>query len=328
MAVTLSADAQLVFFNKVFGLHSPTTERVKGLLGAGITFEVSLYAVRALLNGKAYLEPVKLSVGTTALMKGTVDAPVFAQNKKMIEDWVAYLYEKKGKPVAAPKPVAPKPVAIKVLLTGIASPLKTLPLIKAVHKVLGGSATLADAKNIVENPTQVVGTFSSADAAKHVALTLEAAGGITQLEVVGGTQIDFGAADPVAVVTGAKYVETFKPVDAVIHLKDAKAIGQKVHGTSTGSVYYTIAVGEHVKIAARLSGGGSVSIRTEWQGNLPQAETKKLETAGVIMKGNYGSVHFDAAGVPVAKIIGAFLMDTGLAWQQVVTNGGELVVGS
>lgn len=320
MAVTFNSDAQVVFFTKVLGATHPVISKVKALIDTGITFEVSLYAVRAFTAGKKpVVDPVQLSYGTTALMKGTVSPELLLHNQKLIVDWVSYLYEKQGKPTGKPvvKPVVGSSTATKVLLTGLSNPLKKLPLIKAVHKVMGASVTLAEAKNVVENPTQVIGTFSTADIAKAIAKQLEDAGGITQLELVG---IDFGVNEPVTVTPAAKPV----PTDAVVHLKNAKALGQKVHGTSTGSVYYTIALSEHVRVAARIT-GGSISIRAEWTDN-PQAELEKLTDAGVQMKTGYGSIHFDAAGVPVQRVIGAFLLGTGIQWKQVITSGAELVV--
>ena len=323
MAFNLSADAQLVFFNKVFGQNHPVVEKVKGLLAGGVTFEVSLYSLRAFVGKKA-LEPVQLTYGTTALMKGTVEAAVYAQNKKLIEDWVAYLYVKQGNPVAQPK--APKLVTL--WLNGVQdAEASKLPLIKAVHKLVSPPISLGQAKSVVDTAAMNIpvklGDFQQ-DTASVIVQTLVKAGGVV------GTDNSAPNLTQTMGFSSLPKGTTPEPVPTVIHLKDANALGQKVHGTSTGSVYHCIAVGEHVRVAARLSKGGSVSIRAEWPVGQPEAvkaELKKLEEAGVQMKGHYGSIHFDAADVPLSRVIGAFLLGTGIQWKNVVTSGADLIVG-
>ena len=88
MAVILNPDAQAVFFTKVLGATHPVITKVKALVSAGITFEVSLYAVRAFVDGKKNpaISPVQLTFGTTALMKGTADLNVMLHNQKLIVD--------------------------------------------------------------------------------------------------------------------------------------------------------------------------------------------------------------------------------------------------
>jgi hypothetical protein len=237
MPVTISSEAQLVFFNKVFGATHPVTVKAKGLLSQGVAFEVSLYNVKATAKGKSV--QVNLTYGTTALMKGTADTVVLSQNKKLIKDWIGGLYNSLDiKPVAQSAVVPPQSVVAP-----------TTP-----------------------------GPYSWA-----------------------------------------------KPVDAVIDLKEAKALGQKVHGTSTGSVYHTVAFTDHVKVAARLYKTGSISIRAEWTDN-PVNDLKLLADAGLQMKPTYGSIHFDAQDVPLPRVIGAFLLGTGIEWTQVVTKAADLVI--
>ncbi|PWT88698.1 MAG: hypothetical protein C5B54_10195, partial [Acidobacteria bacterium] len=100
---------------------------------------------------------------------------------------------------------------------------------------------------------------------------------------------------------------------------------QKVHGTSKGSVYYLVARNARVRVAARIYKAGSISIRAEWQEATPD-ELEKLKAAGLVMKAEYASLHLDPAGVPASRIIGAFVMGTGIEWQEVVKSGAELVV--
>lgn len=335
MAVKLNQDAQLVFFTKVFNQTDPVIEHVKALLGIGITFEVSLYAVRAYANdGKKALEPVQLSAGTTALMKGTIDPAVATHNKKLIADWVSYLYAKQGspKPVTfTPKPFVPK-VLMSVALTGVLSG-KKLHLIKAVNKALFAGGELSKANGIVQKASAgekvVLATYDTVAEASTLAQALQSEGGIVELAKVPSPEMPVTAGIDWAKGVPLKDLNVTvheKPVNAVIDLKNSKAIGQKVHGTSTGSVYHTIALTDHLKVAARITGGTSISLRAEWTDN-PKDDLKKLQEAGVVLKGEYASVHFDAAGVPVQRVIGAFLMGTGINWKSVITAGSELVVG-
>jgi hypothetical protein len=117
-----------------------------------------------------------------------------------------------------------------------------------------------------------------------------------------------------------------KKTNAVISLRDAEAIGQPVHGTSSGSVYYTVATGPRVRLAARVHKGGSVSIRAEWKPLLTPDEKKKLQDIGLQMKDSYASMHLNAADVPVGRVIGAFVIGIGLEWDAIVKSSAELVV--
>lgn len=328
MALQVSPDVQVVFFNKVFGTTAPTTNRVKGLLSVGFTFEVALYAVWALQNGKP-LSSVTLTYGTTALMKGAADPIVANQNRHLIEEWVAGLYAKHGSPVYVQHSptidallgVAAKPKSLEynVGLTGC-EPTKKLPVIKAVHQIVG-TGTLTEAKNLVEQAGQgfgpvIIASFSTLAEAAQAQAKLKAAGGL----VYGSWEVTSAPVPPVAPVAPPK------PVDQVIHLKEAKALGQQVHGTSAGSVYHCIALSEHIKLAARIYKSGSISIRAEWTDN-PKDELQKLQESGMGMKGAYGSIHFDAQEVPLQRVIGAFLVGTGIQWKAAVMNGADLIIG-
>jgi hypothetical protein len=328
MPVTISSEAQLVFFNNVFGITHPVTLKAKVLLTQGVAFEVSLYNVRAQVKGKT--QQVNLTYGTTALMKGTADAVVLSQNKKLIEEWVTGLYVSMGSPEAQKAtlkaPVQTAPIAYRVVLLGVTHPLPhLLKLVKAVHSVTGGTVAAAKKKvdDAVAGATVEIGTYPSLEAANIAAAPITAAEGHLQFVPLVPPTVTVA---PPQVVGGPGPYAWAKPVDQVIDLKAAKALGQKVHGTSTGSVYHTIAISEHVKVAARLYTTGSISIRAEWTDN-PTGDLKLLAEAGLQMKPSYGSIHFDAQDVPLQRVIGAFLLGTGIEWQQVVTKGADLVIG-
>ena len=116
-----------------------------------------------------------------------------------------------------------------------------------------------------------------------------------------------------------------QPLNAVISLREAKAVGQRVKGTSSGSVYRCIAVSKNVRIAARIyNGGASVSIRAEWD-KLSSFEKSRMIAMDMTLKDNYASVHFPNAGELTHRVIGAFLMDLGITFEQQVTHATELV---
>jgi ribosomal protein L7/L12 len=344
MALILNQEAQLMFFAKVFGPGHDVTAKVKALVAAGVTFETHMLSLKAKYKDAQY--SVSLTKGTTALMKHTVDFAVAEQNRTLISDWVSKLYQTIDVSVAAmtPKlaqalggglPKTPAGELTTVVLTG-GDKDHLLMLIKAIQTVTGASLLLAKqtAQAALAGTPQYLKTYPLATEAFNVKLKLEAAYGKVLLVPSGAPSAEVIAdltgkmASATASVQGLAQAFAAKPVDAVISLKDAKALGQKVHGTSSGSVYYCVALTEHVKVAARLYETGGISIRAEWTDN-PTAELKKLEESGVQMKPShkYGSYHFDAGDVPLPRVIGAFLMGTGIAWKAVVVNGADLVIG-
>ena len=317
MAFKVSADAQTVFFTKVFGPSHPVVDKVKALVANGVTFEVALYTVRAYHLKDNQPAHIKLTVGTSALMKGTVDPAVAIQNRKLIDGWITLLFEKQGSPVVPEATVTVFPPAkVVVKLTPNGKP-NLIQLIKAIRSVTG--LGLYEAKIAGE---QVI----AGEAVSLAVVSMTAEGALKAFTGVFGVDCFVVMPEYPSNVSVPVIPVAAKPVSAVIKLKDAKALGQKVHGTSTGSVYHCIALTDHVKVAARLYKSGSISIRAEWTDN-PKDELKKLAEAGVQMKAEYGSVHFDAADVPLQRVIGAFLVGTGISWKAAVMNGAELVIG-
>jgi len=310
MALKFSTDAQVMFFSKVFGSSSVVTQQAKALVAAGTKFDVSLYSVSAVLNGTP--NTIQLTMGTPTLMKGEGPAALVDKNTNAIAIWMADLHSAAGFPATPPAtPVsvwsdpAPAPVTIKVI--GVGADANKIVVIKAIRVATGWS--LYEAKQLSDQ------LFAGVGLPKAIPLIVSETQAINVL-LAAGVSVQ---GSPVVVAS----LGIAKPVPEVIDLKAAQALGQKVHGTSTGSVYYTIAVGADVKVAARVQ-GTSISLRAEWTGN-PQDELKKLAEMGMQMKSGYASWHFDANTVPVPRVIGAFLMGAGIAWKAAVLNGGELV---
>lgn len=320
---------QAAFFTQVFGETHEVTTQAKSLIAAGVKFDVLLYSVQATLGGKV-VSQVQTASGTTALMKHTVEPFMADADKKVIQEWVAKLVASN---VVISEVASQGPT--KLLMVGItASTASILPIIKVVQSLTGKSLT--EAKHLVEGVSQQgmqateVAVYGSQYEASKAAKLLHAVGVVAKLEPAAGpipvaaVKEWAAAAKPVPATT--PWPATVKPVPSVIDLKHAAALGQKVHGTSPGSVYYCIALSEHVKVAARLNKGGAVSIRAEWTDN-PTGELQKLQEAGVQMKKEYGSIHFDASGVQLQRVVGAFLVGTGINWKAAVMNGAELVIG-
>lgn len=333
MAFKMSPDAQLIFFEKVFGPQNPITLGVKQLVEAGALITISLYTVRVDWQGKEY--KAGLTQGTTSLMKGIVAPAIAAQNKKILTDMLESIPH--VQPVQAPVvEVKGEPQLVSVVLNGMAG--NFIVLIKAIREVTG--CGLHDAKQMVDmlsagGQVTVVKDVSYEDG-MHAITKLIAAGGIGYTigasHVAPGTQTQ-GAVKETSTETEAVKVLKLanalnlkpKPVPEVVTLRHAKAVGQKVKGTSSGSVYYCVALNERVRLAARIYKAGTISLRAEWEGT-PTEELKKLESSGLQMKPAYASLHLNAEGVPFERVIGAFVMGTGIVWTDVVTNSAELVV--
>lgn len=110
----------------------------------------------------------------------------------------------------------------------------------------------------------------------------------------------------------------------VIKLENATALGQKVAGTSPGSIYHVIALNPRVKLAARLK-GENLSLRAEGA-QMTTAERQGLAKLGMdfTASGNYFSTHFELGDVPLARVLGAFLMGSGIAFNLQIKSAQEL----
>jgi len=122
----------------------------------------------------------------------------------------------------------------------------------------------------------------------------------------------------------AKKVFKSNPVDQIINLRDAKAINQKVKGSSQGSVYRCIAFNPRLAAATRIKSDGSISLRVECN-NPTQEELAGLQEVGLKSGGTYFSMHLSAEGVSPRRIVGAFLLGMGIKFDEIV-SGKDLIV--
>lgn len=120
----------------------------------------------------------------------------------------------------------------------------------------------------------------------------------------------------------AKTPTGFAP--GVIKLETATALGQKVAGTSPGSVYHVIALNPRVKLAARLL-DGELSLRAEGP-LMTGAEKQGLAQLGMTFSagGNYYSTHFKLGDVPLARVLGAVLYGCSIAFTLQIKGAQEL----
>jgi len=221
-----------------------------------------------------------------------------------------------------------------------------IPAIKGVRTV--SAMDLKPAKDLIDKvhfqkvPTLVMTYINFKDAEKATE-TLSKFGCSTQITdhngialqtIVGNPEKQFpvgwdaaSLATPAATPLTVAEVLKNKASNGIVSLKEAKALGQKVKGTSPGSVYYCVAYNDRVKVAARIYTKGTISVRAEW--SLPtNDEMARINESGMNVQLNkgYASVHFQLCDVPAPRVIGAFLMGIGITWTEAVINAGQLVI--
>lgn len=114
-----------------------------------------------------------------------------------------------------------------------------------------------------------------------------------------------------------------KPVPGVVKLKDARALSQKVSGTSSGSVYRVAAVGK-VNIAVREQ-PGVVSVRAEFQKKSDPDSINKLTALGFSENPSYLSMHINLTnGAPAMRVVGSILLGAGLEFEQIATTSEQI----
>ena len=126
-----------------------------------------------------------------------------------------------------------------------------------------------------------------------------------------------------------------QPVDKVVPLRDAEALHQRVVGTSTGSTYVVVALSDKqvVKVAAKIEGEGSLSVRVEGPGLAENEVVAALIAHGLTKKTQlnftYMSGHYQCdSNAPAAKVLGSILLGCGLTFSTPFPNITKVVEGS
>lgn len=114
-----------------------------------------------------------------------------------------------------------------------------------------------------------------------------------------------------------------KPVPDVIPLAKARALGQKVNGTSGGSVYRACAIGK-LNVAVRIA-SGAISVRAEFQGSRDDAVATRLSKLGFSDHQKYLSMHMQGAGSGLTmRVIGSLVLGMETEFEQVATTEGQI----
>jgi hypothetical protein len=112
--------------------------------------------------------------------------------------------------------------------------------------------------------------------------------------------------------------------NGVIQLRDATAIGQKVKGTSAGSVYVVIAINPRVKLAARVF-DDKLSIRAEFDGVLPKERTALKNIGMTESSVEHWSMHLGLGDCPPGRALGALLLDLDIKFDSQIQNIKEIL---
>jgi ribosomal protein L7/L12 len=334
MALKIKSDAKTVFFKALFGEGHPHVKQVENLLNAGVDFTVNLYNIVATYNGES--AEVALTQSSNNIMKKQVDNLLLMQNATAVAKFIDYMKDKvvahKGLAPMAPSPNDP---TYAVYLNGV-SPNGFINTIKVIRAALGNS--LSESKEMVDKAKSgssvLIKTGLTLSEAQELKTSFEAIGALSYVLNAAGTKLAPEAKSNMdAFVQAVKAnslsmpgVSKAEPVPSIIPLRDAKALGQKVRGTSAGSIYRCIAYNSRVKVAVRLPGGDQISFRVEWQ-NPTSTELENLKQAGLNLKSEYASLHLNAEGVPQGRVIGAMLLGMGIDFDELITNPNKLVKG-
>lgn len=185
-------------------------------------------------------------------------------------------------------------------------------------------ATAADAQSIADKimatpePDPTVQVTPVKSAAKKKAAVKAAV--LPDHLQVGPSEKEKSAVKAVAKAGAHLEAQGFVPelVPSVIPLKEARAVGQQVAGTSKGSSYRAFAIGP-VNLAVKV-GGGQASIRAEAQGLWLAAHKSKLTALGFSDNGSYMSVHMQLGEVPAIRVLGAVAFSMDMKFSQIATS--------
>lgn len=109
-----------------------------------------------------------------------------------------------------------------------------------------------------------------------------------------------------------------------VKLAEATKLHQPVFGTSKGSTYHVVALGEGVNAAIRLYVGDNSNWKLSLRVEGPEVGKyeSRLNQADIGYKGGYASQHLSGTGgkIMARRAFGALIMSTGIPFQQVSTD--------
>jgi hypothetical protein len=358
----INKKSQQVFFEKVFGLEW-SSKYIDSLIDHGVILNVSFIDIVATYKGQKYT--CAFGVNTSGMMeysggkKSAMPDEMFSMAAKKIRTFINSLHNDIVKDGL--KDLLSMPNVVNVGIGGASG--HTQPMGGTGGGSAGGNEASWGAfgggggggmPGTVEVSGGGGGTFASSTTMKAAASGFSGSGPatikfVTDPKGVPGPQetsfaqylqnpeqlddAEKASKDALDSLSDSEYLPHGKigkkPVktSGVIKLRDAKALGQKVFGTSSGSIYTLIAHNSRVKIAARLA-NSAVSIRAEFNG-ADNAEKLALQKIGLAPKmqpdgHEYYSFHMSAGDVPVGRILGAFLLDVGVEFDEQIKNIKEV----
>ncbi len=224
------------------------------------------------------------------------------------------------------------PVVVTTLLKTTASAQSELAcnmvneFVSKLYQVVLPEVTKPQEPTIHEAPIKTAAEFfEKAEDIKKEASEIEVSLGELLKKKLADAKTVAPIPDPVPVPPKAKILSDGKIKAGVIPLCDAEVVGQKVRGTSNGSVYIAVAVNPRVKLAARVK-GSSISLRVECKDGVTEKEMDAIK--GLLQwHGNYGSTHFEAGNIPVQRVLGAAIYGMGVQFDDVIKAGEALQSG-
>lgn len=340
MAIIVSTNSE-AFLSKV--LKPDVLPLYQDIKASGVTFETNLYVVSASKPGNPKGWQVQLPIAVFALVKDS-NSPQAIMAINMINEFVCKLYAATvintpplialTTPTAEVVDPVPTPPSFAVVLFGAEQVVSAIKIVREMTGLgLKEAKDLVDAANKI-GASLIPGNYTESQAKKWETkfILVEAKAGYTEKT---GTNVETLLAGGFAKFKANKLAETgvspstpakpkAKAVSSeVVKLVDSEHVGQKVFGSSSGSVYVAIAVNPRVKVAARLV-GTSLSLRVESKN--PTAEEQKAINSVVQWKSNYGSQHFDIGNVPAKRVLGALIYGMGIQFDEVL-KPGEIIGG-
>jgi ribosomal protein L7/L12 len=325
--VHMSKNSQLVFFNTLFGEGSPTSKRVSQLIESGFKVESDLYFVK-LIKGQDVFSCL-LSAGVSALMKKQVPPAIQNAEAVKIEKFVTSVWDtefkKEGSTYISPTQQPPQEEKVPLVAWYSGFDYPVVNVIKILRQFLLLDLKVAkDLSDSIKGSSYQhpynLGHFNKSEAIKLQKALVDVGISTKMLLPIDALQ----APAPYEHINLASQDKEV-PTKDVIPLRFAKAVGQPVKGTSAGSVYHTIAIGERVRVAARVFKNGSISIRVEWE-TITNSEKAKLQANGFSINNDYASIHLSAGEVPYSRIIGGFLLGMELPFKDQITDYKQIVL--
>lgn len=301
---------------------SPERQVAVAMASIGFDFSYTFYAVEISRKDTGYKNHIDLPVSVNQIAKGSVDSSILsicrAKLYTLLLDSLIQVLAKTSKTA----PVAPTlDSLIKLLATSENAKLQPVsvvpdPLADAQATVL--ASVSAPSPFMPSSTTTSSVTVANTDSTKPAKPAKPKAPSMKLSDAL-KMKADM-AAEHATMKKGLKPAESNLPP-----LIAASSIGEKVRGTSPGSVYYVIALDDDVKCAARVL-NGQISVRIE--GVVSKAAEARLAALGISKSSSgHWSSHMSIGSAPPARVIGAMLMDMGIKFKKRIESSEELKIG-